>query len=448
MGSVRWRITIVATAMVAVALSAAAFAILWIVESDLVQRAEVALEAGEIAFDEASRFTIDGEELELGSFESDEDSGEIFGELIGSDDDLRWILVIDSQTDELIEVLDPEGEVVEHGPVTDTLEESIFHAEQTEGEGETFFVIADELDEVRESLDAVRGALWFAVPLLTGLFSLLTYVLVGRALRPVDAITAQVASISSSDLDRRVPVPRSNDEVSDLATVMNSMLARLESGARRQREFSADASHELRSPLTSIRTAAEMISRRPDGERVAGLADDVVAEADRMDVLIGDLLELARADETTISKPERIDLAGLAAEVVQAVDSPIVELVIDAEVAVLGNSEQLRRVIQNLIDNAARHADSLVTVRIGAGSILEVADDGPGVPAELRDEIFGRFSRVDDARARGVGGTGLGLALVKAIVDRHGATIQVDDAPGLGGARFTIDFSDPTPGRL
>jgi len=454
MGSVRWRITIVSAVLVAGVLTVAGVALLRAVEVDLEGRAQLALEEAEFGGDAFSTLMIGDEEYTLDMFAPDEDDDEIFGELAGPDGAVIYTLAIEPESAELIEIIDDEGRFVRDGIIYNVLQESIFNVEVIDDD--TFLVVADELEDVRESLDAIRDALWFAVPILTGLFSLLTYLLVGRALRPVHAITAEVESISANELDRRVPVPDGTDEVSELATVMNSMLDRVESGAKRQREFSADASHELRSPLTSIRAAAEMISRKPTGDRVESMADDVVAEADRMNDLIDDLLALARADEATLAHPESISLTTIAAEIATATSerahgpdgshSSVALRAEGPEVIVAGDGDQLRRLVQNLVDNAVRHAASSVVVSVaegaggGTGAVLCVEDDGPGIPAEARSTVFDRFTRLDDARSRTAGGAGLGLALVAAIVRRHGAAIDIDMSPTLGGARFTVTF--------
>lgn len=228
-----------------------------------------------------------------------------------------------------------------------------------------------------------------------------------------------------------------------MATVMNRMLDRLERGGQRQRQFSADASHELRSPLATIRAAAELVGRSPSAERAAALSDDIVAETDRMDVLIGDLLALARIDEGGPgSDVESIDLAELVrVELQSELANAVVDVTgLETGAVINGQRNQLRRVVRNLVDNAVRHAETTVLVEVrvdGDRAELEVSDDGAGVPEGNEALIFERFRRLDEARSRDGGGSGLGLALVASIVESHGGSIRVDRSE-LGGACFTV----------
>lgn len=445
LGSVRGRITLLATLLVGVTLVGASFVVVRLVESDLVKSAETALsevlesEREVLAGEYFSPVMIEGELYGLDLFQEDDDEGFIVGELFQGDVPVVE-LVLSAESGELFEAYDPfTGELVTDDELIFEAEEVIFELIATE---EGYLVAADELDELQESLSAVRSALTILVPLLTLVFGALTWFMVGRALQPVHAITAEVGEITSTDLDRRVPVPSGNDEIVELATVMNTMLDRVESGVDKQRQFAADASHELRSPLATLRTAAEMISLKPDGERVPTLADDVMAEADRMDRLIADLLTLAR-DESSTAPTTTVDLSELASTATTSMTSRGgASITVDAPSAMLvtGHASQLERAIRNLVDNAVRHASSQVVVTVDSTGTVTVEDDGPGVPIDARSAVFDRFARLDEARARADGGAGLGLALVKAIADRHRATVHVDDSPTLGGARFTLSL--------
>lgn len=456
--SVRGRITLAATALVALTLIVASFAIVRLVENDLVRSAEAALDD---ALDQAAEVTggldnrrfpveIDDAFFQLGVF-TVEDDRFAFGTIYDDEDVPVAELVIDVDEFEVVEVFDPEtGEELFDEELTEALNELVFDAAETEAEdGGTILVGATELTEVDASLDAVRRALLVIVPLLVLASGLLTWWLVGRALRPVHAITRRVEDISSSNLGQRVPTPDGDDEIADLATVMNDMLDRLQEGSERQRQFSADASHELRSPLAVVRAAAEMIERWPQGDRVESLAGDIVAESERMDALIGDLLELARVDEAASREAfETVDLGELVSAEVR--DEGI-EVRADGDssgaVVVDGSKRMLRRVVRNLVDNARRHAEDRVIVVVEVGSDgtarVEVHDDGNGVPPAERDAVFERFTRLDEARSRDAGGAGLGLALVRVITERHHGTVTVDDSPLLGGAVFTVHLPRP-----
>ncbi len=466
--------------LVAVTLAVAAVAIMDIVRADLLASAEETLDlalaeqAAELGLvgDQAvltegfdagfGPVTIDGRAAELGLFTQEEANGLAYGDVL-IDGELVAQAVLDPVLGEVIALIDPiTSEEIEDPAVLAAFDDLLFSVyapdvvmfEEVDaeplpdGELAPLLVGATPLDEIEASIDALQRALTMIVPLLVLCFAALTWWLVGRTLRPVLAITGEVEAISTSSLDRRVPVPRTGDEVSELATVMNRMLTRLQRGGERQRQFSADASHELRSPLATIRASAELIGRRADPERAGRLANEILAETDRMDRLIGDLLHLARIDEDrALLDPEPVDLVEVARrEIDRRRHDPDIdaELVVgDDPVIVSGIRPQLERLLTNLVDNACRHAERRVVITVSAGPdgpSIVVDDDGPGVPEGREGEIFERFSRADESRRRQTGGSGLGLALVRSIADRHGATVGVGRSPD-GGARFTVRFT-------
>jgi signal transduction histidine kinase len=314
-------------------------------------------------------------------------------------------------------------------------------------------VAAGTLDPVHRSVDTVQEGLLVSFPLLLGAVGVLAWLLAGRALRPVEAIRVEVESITGSTLDRRVPVPRSGDEVSRLAHTMNAMLDRLEDASTRQQRFVADASHELRSPVTAIRTELEVAKRTAAPDEWPLIADRLLAEEARLEAVIADLLLLASLDEGAASEHVVVDLAELATDEARrrAPDREGVAIEVDASAAALvhGSRTQLRRAVVNLLDNAGRHARSTVRLSVhqrdGRIRVL-VDDDGPGIPEADRERVFERFTRLDDHRARTAssGGAGLGLSLVRRIAERHGGTATVDTAP-LGGARVVVDLPRHEP---
>ncbi|WP_143517172.1 ATP-binding protein [Pseudonocardia sp. MH-G8] len=281
--------------------------------------------------------------------------------------------------------------------------------------------------------------LLFGVPLLIVVAGLTTYLFSGRALRPVEAIRAQVAEMTEKDLGQRVPVPPSRDEVGRLAETMNGMIARLEDAQGVQRRFVADASHELRSPLATIATGLELMqSGTVDRSTITALR----GETTRLNKLVEALILLARADERGLQpRREEVDLDEVAeGERGRPADGKVVAEVRTVPVRVVGDRGQLARVVRNLVDNARRHARSHVLVTVGqhdGKAVLEVSDDGPGVPPADRGRVFERFVRLDDARARSDGGSGLGLAIVAEVVAAHGGSVEVTDAPS-GGALFRV----------
>jgi signal transduction histidine kinase len=314
--------------------------------------------------------------------------------------------------------------------------------------GQVQLLAASPLDPVRRSVDAVQEGLAVSFPLLVGAVGLLAWVLAGRALRPVEAIRAEVEAITASTLGRRVPVPRSGDEVARLANTMNAMLDRLEDASTRQQRFVADASHELRSPVTAIRTELEVAQRTAGPADWPAVANRLLTEEARLEAVIADLLLLASLDEGG-DAPDTVvvDLAELAQEEARrrAPDRDEVTIEVDAASPVLvrGSRMQLGRALANLLDNAGRHARGTVRVSVhdrdGRARLL-VDDDGPGIPEADRERVFERFTRLDEHRARnGAAGAGLGLSLVRGIAERHSGTARVETAP-LGGVRVVLDL--------
>jgi signal transduction histidine kinase len=282
------------------------------------------------------------------------------------------------------------------------------------------------------------------VPLMIVLVALAAWYFTGRALKPVEAIRLEAESITGTTMHRRVPEPDTDDEVGRLARTMNAMLARLETSAQKQRQFVSDASHELRSPLASIRTNLEVALHNPERADWPAVAGRALAEDVRMEDTVSELLDLARLDEAEgpapLEKLPEIDLDELVLDdTVQQRRVPVDTSRVSAG-RVHGRREQLQRVVRNLLDNAARHATSRVAVELRtADDVVEltVDDDGPGIRPEDRNLVFERFTRLDDGRARDAGGLGLGLSMVRAITEHHGGTDAIDDAP-LGGARLRV----------
>jgi signal transduction histidine kinase len=325
--------------------------------------------------------------------------------------------------------------------------------------GEPLVVVAHEVDgqlllvartiDIRN--DTLNYATWLlaiGLPALIAVVAVLTWVLVGRALRPVEAIRREVDEISATALDRRLPEPGGRDEIARLAGTMNRMLDRLERAHLRQRRFAADASHELRSPVATIRQHAEVALAHPELTGVTALARDVLAEDLRVQHLVEDLLLLSRVDEHSLrlrrSPVDLDDLVFAEAARLRAAQARGV-----SAGRVLGNAGALRRVLRNLGENAARHARSRIAFTLadtGSEVVLTVDDDGPGIPAAERARVLERFIRLDDARDRDSGGSGLGLAIVAELVTAHGGTLRIEDAPG-GGARLRLTFppGDPDP---
>jgi signal transduction histidine kinase len=303
-------------------------------------------------------------------------------------------------------------------------------------------VVADDLADTDEALRRLVGALVVSIPALVAVMGGLIWFVTGRALRPVDALRREVDEITVADLGRRVEVPDSADELARLATTMNGMLGRLHESVEHQRRFVGDASHELRSPLAGIRSELEVNLAHPDRADWPESGRRVLDETVRLQQLVEQLLVLARGDAAEATRVE-VDLDDLVlAEAQRLRDSS--ELFVDlrgvSAARVLGDPIGLAQVVRNLGENAARHARGRIALTVAERPDrveLVVQDDGPGVPASDAERIFERFARVDEARARASGGAGLGLAISRAIVERHGGTLELTTtAPE--GARFVV----------
>lgn len=306
--------------------------------------------------------------------------------------------------------------------------------------------VAGTLDDIDESTGALAASLLVAVPAVAILLALLVWWLVGRTLRPVDAIRSEVDQIGDGELHRRVTEPPGDDEIARLAHTMNDMLGRVDHAVQRQQRFVADASHELRSPLTRIRSELEVDLAHPSGADTATTQRSVLEEAVGLQRLMGDLLHLARSDagaDGPRRRDEPVDLDDLVvrqARRLRADERVTVDMSEVSAAQIRGDPDQLNRALANVSDNAARHAEATVTftlVERDDAALLTVSDDGAGIPPEHHEQIFERFTRLDSARNVSIGGTGLGLAIARDIVERHHGTIAVDP-DHHPGTRFLI----------
>lgn len=300
-------------------------------------------------------------------------------------------------------------------------------------------------DVVEEAASSLVSALAVIIPIAVVFLAGLVWWSVGTALRPVDDITSEVATIGSSDLHRRVPQPRGEDEIARLAATMNRMLERIENSVTRQQEFVADASHELRSPLTRIRTELDVALAGSAAEPTDTLRS-LLEEVEQLQSLTDNLLFAARLDaggDLLARVPVDLDhVVTRESESLRLAGRVSLDLGGVSAVQVMGDRGALARVVRNLVDNAGRHATGKVTVQVweeGGRAHLTVADDGPGVPADRAGRIFERFGRVDEARSTDSGGTGLGLAIARDIAVRLGGELVLMN-PGQAGAIFRLSL--------
>ncbi len=279
--------------------------------------------------------------------------------------------------------------------------------------------------------------------------------LIGISLRPLSRIERTASAIAAGDLTQRVPDATRTTEVGRLALAFNAMIARIDAAFAEQaeservlRQFVADASHELRTPLTAVRAYAELFERgakyHPDDLERA--MSGIERETARMSVLVDDLLLLARLDQhptMTASDVDLVEIARLAADASLMIDAAHAVTVDGSDEAVVrGDPDALRRILDNLLGNVRAYTPpgtrTHVTITSDPDSVvLTVEDNRPGIPADLLEHVFERFSRADASRSRNAGGSGLGLAIVAAITDAHGGTVAADNG-GAGGARFTV----------
>lgn len=303
---------------------------------------------------------------------------------------------------------------------------------------------------VDRSVDRLGWTMVVLVPLLAAAGGLALWRAVGAALRPVGAIAEEARRIAPSRSGGRLPVPESGDEIAELTDTLNGMLDRLDAGLIRQREFVSDASHELRSPLTVVRGATELLSMRELPDDAEPTVERLQRGVDRLELVLDDLTQLASAGESDGQAP--LDVAELVRrEVEHHRDGGIGRIELELgdlpEATIVASEVQVSRAIDNLLSNAVRHAASRVRIEVrsdAAAVEVVVDDDGPGIPADDRERIFERFVRLDDGRARRDGGSGLGLALVASIAADHRGDVRCEAGP-LGGARFVLRLAATRP---
>jgi len=436
--SLRVRLTLGATAVVAVALAAGAIAL------------TAVLQAGRVAaLDEVVRARVATVE-----------------DLVASDSVPSTLGV--GQPGEIVQVLDADGRVVATSPTAsrtlplldretaDRLRRDDRPAVTTSATGydeaarvavlattyrgaPVTVVASVPLQEVRGVVRALRVALVGVVPVVSAVVGLLVWVSLGRALRPVEELRRAAADVALEGGTRSLPVPSADDEIGALARTLDAMLARLRSAAERQRTFVADAAHELRSPLASLRATVDVARSHPGTTSTAELAADLEPEVVRMQALVDDLLLLARVGAHPLAHDD-VDLAALAGEVAAAAGAPRPQVTVTVAGAgqARADAPATARVLRNLLDNAVRHARSRVDVTVAGGRVT-VDDDGSGIPPDARDVVFERFVRLDQARERDAGGSGLGLAIARELAREMHGDVTLDEAPG-GGLRAVLEL--------
>jgi two-component system, OmpR family, sensor kinase len=297
-------------------------------------------------------------------------------------------------------------------------------------------VVGAALEDRNDALGGLLKGLLIGGPIALALATLLGYLLAGALLRPVERMRREAAAISADTAGRRLPLPRSSDEISRLGETLNAMLARLESGLTRERRFVADASHELRTPLALLRTELELARRhRRSSEELRAVLDSAAEEVERLGRLAEDLLVLARVDEGRLPlRREQVRVEELVKTVASRFRQEI-DVAVDNGISVYADRLRLEQALGNLVDNALRHGAGAVRLdatRRNGRVLLQVSDEGAGFAPELLPTAFERFTRGDEARDRG--GTGLGLAIVEAVARAHGGRARAK------GSTVTIEL--------
>jgi signal transduction histidine kinase len=452
-------------AVVAVALLMGAFLQVRVIEDNLVDAAEASAEAR--VADLAARTRV----------------GDLPDTLVVADDDDQFVQVVDAAGRSVAasENVETAGPVVDLAPGMTEADEDDDEIAEVEARAATFSSVPLEdggrwrvvstrvatpdgpltlyagssLAEVESTLATLRRSLLIGGPILVAIVGLVTLAVVRRALRPVDVMRADLGEITTRHLDRRVAEPASDDEIARLAQAMNDLLDRLEASVVRERRFVGDASHELRSPIASLRTQLDVALAHPDRTDWEATVRDALGSTERIEALASDLLVLAQVDAGRPAGPEElVDLGELVAGELEhrpRADGVQLRTQLEPDALVRGRANQLGRLLRNLLDNAQRHARSSVTVRVGStdGSVvLAVADDGPGIPAAARERVFERFTRLDAARGRDAGGAGLGLAIVREVARAHGGDVEIGATPGPPGtAGATVTVALPRAAR-
>ncbi|SHI79529.1 Signal transduction histidine kinase [Tessaracoccus bendigoensis DSM 12906] len=444
-GSVRARVTVGAVLVVAVALVAVGFVIVRMIAATMVDDAETFAEvqARNLAIvAEAGRLSavldVDAEGSTILQVTSSDGTVLAASHQLAGMGPLGASIPLEGRLDaRTVRVLAPDGRATDFRVVSVGTESP---------SGQVVVSAGVSLGEAAHVLGTLTRLLVIALAVVLAVVSVVTWLVVARALRPVEAIRAEVEDLTSGDLSRRVPVPPHRDEVARLADTMNRMLARLEEASDRQRAFIADASHELRSPLASLRTQLEVTAAHPEGADVVEVAEESLEEVRRLETLTTDLLQLARLDAGNTARAESFDLAGLVADLLDQRRGDRVPVACQGAgvVPVQAATKQVAQVVTNLVDNAVRHAGSAVSVAVtrpdgpGAPVSVTVSDDGPGIPAADRERIFDRFVRLDATRSRDDGGTGLGLSIARELARANGGDVEVLDAGRGATLRLTI----------
>jgi signal transduction histidine kinase len=311
--------------------------------------------------------------------------------------------------------------------------------------------VATDLARLDSANARLRRNLLLGIPFLLLGFAWISWLTTRWSLRPVEQLTASVDAMSPGDLDQRIPDPQSTDEIAHLVRTMNRLLERVGETRQRERRFAADASHELRTPITTARLNLEIAQANPTQPLLAQAVDLTLIEVGRLEMLARDLLELNRLDQARVrASAIPVDISALITTEVEYRRNKLPQMSFEVDappgLMVFGVSTLLVRVVRNLLENGERHAKARLSITVSRGAdrvSVIFHNDGPEIALADRARIFEPFTRLDEARSRHEGGSGLGLAIVADVVAAHRGTIGVvDDA--RGGASFEVSLPTPT----
>jgi len=298
--------------------------------------------------------------------------------------------------------------------------------------------IIRDASDTRQTLKQILEVFAFSLPLAAALAAIGGYWLARRSLAPVARMSAEARQITSESLSARLPVANRHDEIGQLATVFNETLARLDASFNELKRFSADASHELRTPLTALRAVGEAaLQGDEDPKTLREAISSMLEEAERLTDLTDALLMLARLEAGAGARMVDVNLVEVVASVRDTLsvlaENKRQELEVrvpDAAVPIAGNALLLRHALLNVVHNAIRYSPEEASIQVelavhGEKALVDVSDDGPGIPVDQQQKVFDRFFRVDGARSRDTGGQGLGLAIAKSVVEKHRGVISI-----------------------
>ena len=309
-------------------------------------------------------------------------------------------------------------------------------------------VVGTSLEEVTKAQHRLELALVIGLPLLAAIVSVAGWFLAGAALKPVRNLVEEadeISAVAARGQRRRLSVPESGEELADLARHLNELLARIEAALEHERAFLDDASHDLRTPISIVRSELELARMQTEeGSELARALDSSLEEVGRLDRLAVNLLVLARFRSAGPPPPELVELGALSRRAAETVtrsrDGDAVPVRVNGSAEVSGDEEAIARAVLNLVDNAARHADERVDVEVssdGDRAVVAVRDDGPGFPPELLGQAVGRFVRGTNGGRGTENGAGLGLAIVDAIATAHGGALEIENTAD-GGAKVQL----------